>query len=88
MYKKPIPNITRLQEFAKRTGPFPTSAALMAINAKALSTDHDIVEFINQFYPDVTFLSREDFVTRCQDLGMLIREELETPREVVRSPQD
>jgi len=88
MYTKQLPNMKTIQQVAKLAGPFPTSARMIVFYAKHFGLDHDVTDFLHQFHPDEMFQSRADFITRCDELELMIQEEREMPKEVLRSPQD
>lgn len=48
----------------------------------------EVVAFVRLFAPDQQFDSRTEFVTRCENLAHLIRQEWESPHEIVQSTQD
>jgi hypothetical protein len=74
-YDKPLPPIRKLQKLAEWSGPFPMKCYRILIGANLYNFDADTIEFLKLFPHDGIFLSREDFVQRCELLEEHIRAE-------------
>lgn len=48
--------------------------------------DTPAILFLSLFDPDDVFENGVDFINRCEELKLLIREEQVAPKEVLRSP--
>lgn len=85
MFTKQLPPIQTFASVARTAGPFPASARRIVISAVAHGFRDNVVEFLRQFHPKEVFLDRTDFINRCDELELLIDEERNTPKEIVRS---
>ena len=83
-YAKQLPHLRDLLELSHRVS-FPADRRLIESRAEGLD---DVADFLEQFPPGEVFSSRVDFMTRCEELEMLINQERSTPEETLRSPQD
>lgn len=79
---------TALKELAKKAGPYPQAAGKIQNTSDRLRMPNDVRSFVRLFPQDITFLDEEDFLTRSEELSMLIEEERKMPEENLRSPQD
>jgi hypothetical protein len=64
------------------------TAGTIILYARQLGINHNVVDFLHRFHTDEIFQSRADFITRCDELELLIREKRDMPHEILRSPQD
>lgn len=88
MYIKPLPRIDNILWLAKLARPFPTTAGEILTIAKKWNFSRSTLDFLKSFPKDEEFRDIEDFVTRSEELELMIREERKMPREILRSPQD
>jgi len=88
VYDNSIPRINNVRWLARLAMPFPTTAGAIMEIAQAWRFDKSTLDFLELFPPDLSFESREDFMTRCEEVELLLREEAETPAEPILSPQD
>lgn len=80
-----VDNILWLRILAR---PFPATAGLVLNTAKAWSFSSSTISLLEQFPKDEVFDSEDDFVTRCEELEFMMREEKDMPVEHLLSPQD
>lgn len=85
MFTKQLPPLQTLASVARTAGPFPASARRIVISAVAHGFHRDVVDFLRQFHPKEIFRNRSDFITRCDELELILGEERKTPREILRS---
>lgn len=88
MYTNQLPSMTTLRRTVEVAKPFPATTKEISERAKKAGINNDVIEFLVQFNDDETFESRVDFITRCDELELLIQEERELPAENLRSSQD
>jgi len=87
-YFKPLPHIDNVRWLAKLAGPYPTTRQAILETAELWKFSDNTLEFLMLFPPDEEFTDHQDFLSRCEELEMLIREERAQPVEVLNSPQD
>lgn len=88
IYFKPLPRIDNIRWLARLAEPYPAMRQAILETAELWNFSDNTLEFLRLFPPDEEFPSREDFLLRCEELEMLIREERSMPAEMLRSPQD
>ena len=88
IYAKPLPRIDNIVRLAKITGPYPVKARSLLETARLRDFHKSTLDFLRLFPSDEAFESRADFLTRCDELELMIREERKMPSEALRSPQD
>lgn len=88
IYYKPLPHIDNVRWLAKLAGPYPATRQEIMDAAQDWNFSDNTIEFLRLFPADEQFKSQDEFLTRCEELELLIREERKMPAEVLRSPQD
>jgi hypothetical protein len=88
VYNNAQPHIDNILWLARLSMPFPATAGNIAEVARTWRFSGNTLDFLNLFPKDEIFSSREEFMTRCEELELLLREKAEMPQEVVLSPQD
>lgn len=88
IYYKPLPHIDNVRWLAKLSGPYPATRQEILEAAEDWNFSDNTIEFLRLFPADEVFKNQLDFLTRCEELELLIREERNMPAEVLRSPQD
>jgi hypothetical protein len=88
IYTKPLPRLDNIVWLAKHIDPFPITAGEILDIAQTWKFNKSILEFLKLFPADEEFESRADFLTRVEELEIMIREEREMPVEILRSPLD
>lgn len=88
VYNNARPHIDNILWLARLSMPFPATAGNIAEVARAWRFSANTLDFLQLFPRDEIFSSREDFMTRCEELKLLIREQAEMPQAAVLSPQD
>lgn len=86
MYTRTIPSqheINRLSQLVKR---YPVSRRDIVKVARMWNFKPEVISFLRQFAPDITFQTRLDLVSRYDELALLIRQERESPKEFLLSP--
>lgn len=86
-YKKPLPQIHNILWLAKYAGPFPMENKDIIRLAEKWNFSKSMVDFLHLFPENEVFENGLEFVTRCEELEHLIREERKAPLEMLRSPQ-
>ncbi|HVX47885.1 MAG TPA: DUF2795 domain-containing protein [Candidatus Saccharimonadales bacterium] len=66
---------------AEIAGPFPASRQEIMRIARNYGFDREVLHFLNLFPADEVFDSRADFITRCDEVELLVREERDAPEE-------
>lgn len=88
MYSKRLPSqhdIVRLSTLVKN---YPVKRSDVVRVARMWNFKPEVISFLRQFPPDEEFETRTDLVTRTEELAILIRQEWESPYEILRSPED
>jgi hypothetical protein len=88
IYNRAIPRINNIRWLTRLAMPFPATAGDIAAVATAWRFDKATLEFLALFPEDVVFNSREDFLTRVEELELLLQEEAQAPAEAALSSQD
>lgn len=86
-YNKPLPRIQDLLWLAKLARPYPTTAGSILALAKLWYFNKSTQDFLRQFTADETFKSGDDFLDRCNELELLIREERLMSKGALQGPQ-
>jgi len=86
VYYKPLPSIRSIRQLAELDGPFPMHCQHIVSAAERFWFGDSMISFLKLFPPDEPFQTRDEFVERCKQLELLIREEQETSPELLRSP--
>ena len=86
-YTQKLPSLRIMRFLADIDGPFPIKNRHVVLAARRFRFDDNVINFLQQFPADEIFASRDDFVERCRDLEILIRQEQESPQEILHSPQ-
>lgn len=88
VYSKPLPRIDNIMWLAKLASPFPATRRQIWLKAKAWNFSHSTLEFLELFPANERFESRADFLNRCYNLELLIRQVRASSPETLRSPQE
>lgn len=88
IYNRTLPRINNVRWLARLSMPFPTTAGTIMEIAEAWRFDKSTLDFLALFSQDTEFQTREEFLAKCEELELLIREEAEAPVETALSPQD
>ena len=83
-YTQELPNLDNLNWIAGMAGSFPVSAGAVRRLAETWKLNKSVVDFLKLFPEDEEFDNREDFITRCEDLELIIKEERDMPYESVQ----
>lgn len=87
-YTKNLPNTKDIAWLSKLMTSYPTTRSEIVRMARRWNLPETVIAFMRQFPADAIFDSRADLVSRCEGLALLIRQEWESPKEVVQSTQD
>lgn len=88
IYDRHIPRINNVRWLARLAMPFPATAGEIAAVAAAWRFDSSTLDFLARFPQDEAFETKDDFLTRCEELELLLSEEVAAPPEPALSPQD
>lgn len=88
MYAKPFPTTKDLVWLSKLADEFPVTRRELVRVARDWGFSRRTLDFLRLFPENEVFESRADFVNRCEDLELLIKQEYEAPEEHLRSPQE
>jgi hypothetical protein len=84
-YTKRLPEIKDIVRLSTLVSSYPVTRRQIVRMARIWNMNDDIVSFLRQFSADEVFTTRTDFVTRCDTLSKLIRQEWESPHQQVLS---
>ena len=87
MFKRKLPAIHTLRDLAELDGPFPTTNRHVILAAERFWFSDDVIAFLKLFPSEEVFRSREDFIERCKQLELFVREEWRAPIESLRSQE-
>ena len=76
LYTQEMPTIEKIAKLAADIRSYPVTAKQVLLLASGLGYSLETINFIKQFPGDAVFESRVDFLTRCEDLRILLNEEL------------
>lgn len=82
MYTKRLPQLSRLRTVSE-CARFPVTAGELCDVAYNQKAPQSVIDFLVLFSPSDSFHSQQDFLTSCEELELLIREERKMPREAV-----
>ena len=68
------------------TTTFPATRDEIIATATQQHRDHTVTDFMRMFDPDDRFENGIDFINRCEDVELCIRERSNAPKEQLRSP--
>ncbi|HUY85045.1 MAG TPA: DUF2795 domain-containing protein [Candidatus Dormibacteraeota bacterium] len=88
IYYKPLPHIDNVRWLAKLAGPYPATRQEILEAAQDWNFSDSTIEFLRLFPADEQFKSQDDFLTRSEELHLLMREEREMPAEALHGQQD
>ena len=86
-YTQQLPNISELEQLAKLFGIFPASAQQFIDTAKQYGYSKEILIFLRFFRPNESFKDSLDFITRCEEMELLIKQKWDSPNEALRSSE-
>lgn len=86
-YIRKLPATRHLLKLARNIG-FPVTAGYAAKLSHDLQLPQDLTDFLLTFPKDEIFQSRIDFMTRCEELEILIQQQITSPHERLKSSQD
>jgi len=86
VYSKTLPRIDKIRSLAQLVGSFPATIYEISELARAHGFGENMQGFLGLFPDNGTFESVDDFITLCQELEVLMREEREAQDEILRSP--
>ena len=87
VYDKKLPPVRDLLSLAQLIK-FPEKRRVIEKIAKQAGYSKFLTDFLELFPPEETFISKVDFMTRSEELELLIGQERSMPFEILRSPQD
>lgn len=87
-YGKSLPRIDNILWLKALSRPFPATTADILEKARLWHFSTNTIDFLKLFPENEIFESEEEFLTRCEELEMMIREERAMPIEGMLSPQD
>lgn len=85
-YNKLLPAIRELLELAHNAS-FPVTRQELVRLSRETGSSKEVTGFLKVFRPDEVFKSRVDFLTRAEELELLLSQERAMPAERLRSPQ-
>lgn len=86
-YKRQLPQVHYLLKLAKSVS-FPASRDDIIRVAESSGYPESMTNFLQLFAEYDVFEGCADFMNRCEELELLIRQEREAPREYLHSQQD
>jgi len=83
-----LPHSKDIFRLAKFITSYPVLSRNVVQVARKLGCKENVIEFLKLFPGDNEFQSRTDFITRCEDLKIVMKQKEELPEERLFSPQD
>lgn len=83
-----LPNISELEQLATLVSIFPANAQKFVDTAKQYGFSKEILGFLRLFRPNEIFKDGLEFIARCEEMEILIKQKRESPREALRSSED
>ena len=81
VYMELLPKMDNIMHLAEVAGPFPTTRREIMRTAHAYKFDREVLQFLNLFPADELFDSQADFITRCDEVELLVLEERNASEE-------
>ncbi len=88
VYNNPLPRIDNILWLARLSLPFPATAGDIYEVAEMWRFNKSTLDFLRLFPTDEVFTSRENFLRRCEELELLLREERPATIDTILSLQD
>lgn len=86
-YTQQLPKISELRRLVKLVGTFPASAQQIVNVAEQSGCGQNTIDFLCDFHSDEIFESSLDFITRCEEMELLIEQKRQSPKEVLHSSE-
>lgn len=86
MYTKQLPSLRDMERLSTLVRSYPATRAHIVRVARMWNFRPEVISFLRQFPADELFDSRIDFVTRTEEVALLIRQEWESPKEFLLNP--
>lgn len=86
MYAKPLPRIDNIYLLKNLIASFPVSVKKVIRIARRWRFNRSTIEFLKYFPSNEVFESPNDFLTRCEDIEIVIKEGRHEPPEIDRGP--
>ena len=84
-YSKKLPTMAGLRSLAMHAV-FPTTAGALRGVARRAQQPQEAIDFLAIFPDDERFPTRDEFLTRVEELVLLIEQERNEPAEIIRTP--
>lgn len=88
VYVKALPRMDKIQRLNDLVTSYPTTTGDVLKTARHWSFSNSTIDFLQLFPRDEVFESSADFLARCEELELMIREERHMPVEIPRNPLD
>ena len=82
-----LPKLNELRSLGYEIKDYPISDLGIIQYAERLGYDQKIIDFLKLFYHQMIFNSRSEFLSYCSLLERMMKQELESEPEILRSPQ-
>lgn len=83
-----LPKINELRRLCNEIKDYPISDLGIIQYAEHLGYDQDVIDFLKLFYHQMVFKNRTEFLNYCSLLERMIRQEIRSEPEYLRSPQE
>jgi hypothetical protein len=80
-----LPRINSLRKVKALARPFPATAGDILAAAKFWGVNKNTINFLKLFPANIRFENEDDFMTRSEELEIIIGEEEKLPEEYLRS---
>lgn len=86
-YTGQLPSLSELRQLVKLVSVFPASAQQFLDTAERAGSGQNVLSFLRLFHPDELFDDSQNFITRCEDMELLINQKLDSPKEILHSSE-
>lgn len=84
-YSKKLPTAAEIRSLATHAV-FPATTIALRGTARRARLAQETIDFLALFPDDERFPTRDDFLTRSEELVFLIEQERSTPAEIIHTP--
>ena len=86
-YAQQLPSISELEQLVELVGIFPANAQKFIDTAKQYGFSKEILIFLGYFHSIETFKDKLEFITRCEEMELLISQKRDSPKETLHSSE-
>lgn len=87
VYAQHLPKLNELRRLGSDIKNYPISDLGIIQHAEHLGYGKDVIDFLKLFYHQMIFKNRTEFLSYCSLLERMLKQEIKSEPEFLRSPQ-